>query len=87
MEVAVWDTYVKRMDGKMMHFDIIVPKELKDKKTIFNFGKEYLQSKKQTGSVLETNECRFCHIEMANDQMIEGIRQRGYYIIEMENCQ
>ncbi len=25
MEVSVWDTYVPRGDGKVMHFDILVP--------------------------------------------------------------
>ena len=32
MKVAVWDTYVKRMDGKTMHFAILVLQELEDEK-------------------------------------------------------
>ena len=87
MEVAIWDTYVTRNNGKVMHFDIVVPKELKDEQKIFNFGKDYLQSKNQARQILEANECQFCHIEKANDMMIDSIKQKGYYIIEMENCE
>jgi len=28
MKVAVWDTYVTKKDGSVMHFDIIVPEEI-----------------------------------------------------------
>ena len=38
MEVAVWDTYVTRKDGKVMHFDIIVPADLTDEKIILAYG-------------------------------------------------
>jgi len=30
MKVAVWDTYVTRKEGNIMHFDVIVPEEIKD---------------------------------------------------------
>ena len=30
MKIAVWDTYVQRDDDKTMHFDILVPSDLKD---------------------------------------------------------
>ena len=42
MKVSVWDTYVERRDGKTMHFDILVPSELKNEQTIYGYGKEYL---------------------------------------------
>ena len=43
MKVAVWDTYVTKRDGTVMHFDIITPNHIKDEKTIHTFGKKYLQ--------------------------------------------
>lgn len=86
MKVAVWDTYVKRKDGRVMHFDILVPVEVKNEETIFNFGKDYLQSVKEAGQVLSANECQFCHVEQATDEMVVNIQQKGYYIIEMQNC-
>lgn len=47
MKVAVWDTYVNKKDGSVMHFDIIAPDHMKDENTIIIFGKDYLQSKNQ----------------------------------------
>lgn len=86
MKVAVWDTYVKRKDGRVMHFDILAPIDASNKETIFTFGKDYLQSKNEGGQILSANECRFCHVEIATDEMVAGIQQKGYYIIEMQNC-
>ena len=45
MAIAVWDTYVKRNDGLIMHFDILVPSDMTDEKKIFAFGQNYLRSK------------------------------------------
>lgn len=86
MKVAVWDTYVTGKDGKTMHFDIIVPQTLKDTTTIYNYGKDYLKIKGQEGQPLTSEECKFCHIEAATPEMLESIAQKGFYIIEMENC-
>ena len=86
MKVAVWDTYVKRESGKLMHFDILVPNTITEEQTIFNFGKNYLKTKPfQTGQ-LSAKECRLCHIEQATFDIISSIEKKGYYIIEMENC-
>jgi Domain of unknown function (DUF2024) len=47
MQVAVWDTYVTKKDGTVMHFDILVPDKLKDEEMIYNYGKDYLTTKNQ----------------------------------------
>lgn len=86
MKVSVWDTYVKRKDGGDMHFDILVPSTLEDTDTIFGYGKEYLKRKPFETGELSSNECRFCHIEHAPEEVISSIEKSGYYIIEMENC-
>ena len=44
MKVAVWDTYVDKRDGSVMHFDIIAPVETDDKEQIYNYGREYLKT-------------------------------------------
>nr|WP_313885122.1 DUF2024 family protein [uncultured Allomuricauda sp.] len=86
MEVSVWDTYVPRGDGKVMHFDILVPSTTIDTDVIFGYGREYLNSKSfQTGK-LSTNECRFCHMQSAPENVVKNIETEGYHIIEMENC-
>ncbi len=86
MQVAVWDTYVTKKDGKVMHFDIIVPAELKDENTIYNYGKEYLKTKNQEGQPLTSEESKYCHTEKIRTQWEADIREKGYYILEMENC-
>lgn len=86
MKVAVWDTYVTKKDGSIMHFDIIAPQEIRDTTIIHNYGKDYLKSKGQDGQLLTSKECSFCHIESVRPHWEAEINQKGYYIIEMENC-
>lgn len=90
MKVAVWDTYVLRKDGKIMHFDILVPQELKDEKTIFEYGKIYLKTKSFKTKKLTADECTFCHYEDIDKEKKEEIhtiiQKKGYAIVEFENC-
>jgi hypothetical protein len=87
MKVAVWDTYVKKKNGTIMNFDIMVPDSQKNETIIYGYGKEYLQSKSIVGYELTSEECTFCHIEQATDEMIQSIDDKGYCIIELKNCQ
>ncbi|PTT02007.1 DUF2024 domain-containing protein, partial [Flavobacterium sp. HMWF030] len=64
MKVAVWDTYVTRKDGKIMHFDILVNESDKADQ-VFEYGKNYLRTISQEGQVLTSKECKFCHIDKA----------------------
>jgi len=86
MQVAVWDTYVTKKDGTIMHFDIIVPTEIKIADIIHSYGKAYLKSKNQEGQALTSKECRFCHIESVKPKWEAEIKQKGYFVYEMENC-
>ena len=86
MKVAVWDTYVKREDGSIMHFDIMVSDAVTDEQTVFDYGKTYLKSKPFSTNTLSANECRLCHTEHASAEIIAAIEKNGYSILEMENC-
>lgn len=86
MKVAVWDTYVTKRDGTIMHFDILAPDSVTDEKVIHSFGKDYLKSRNESARPLTAKECAFCHIEEATQQMLLSIEQKGYYIIEMQGC-
>ena len=85
MKAAVFDTYVTKKNGQVMHFDIIVKEGTNFNKVQF-YGVEYLASKGQAGQALSTNECKFCHIEEATTEIQNQINTKGYYIIEMEGC-
>lgn len=86
MQVAVWDTYVTKKDGTIMHFDIIAPEGIEDAETIYAYGRAYLKTKGEEGQPLSSEECTFCHIESLQPKHEEEIKRNGYYIVEMENC-
>lgn len=90
MKVAIWDTYVLREDNKIMHFDILVPEKLKDEKIIFGYGKTYLKTKPFKTKKLTADECSFCHYENIKkeqkEKLFNTIKEKGYAIIEFENC-
>lgn len=86
MKISVWDTYLKREDGKVMHFDILAPTEVEDVEIILGYGKDYLRNKPFVTNDLTSKECRFCHIEHPSEMVINDIKRKGYSIIEMENC-
>lgn len=86
MKVAVWDTYVTKNEGSIMHFDIIVPVETNDPEQIYSYGREYLRTKGLEGQPLSSKESQFCHIEAMKPEWEEDIRQKGYTIVEMEYC-
>ena len=86
MKIAVWDTYVTKKDGSVMHFDILAPAEINDTMIIHNYGKEYLKSKGQDGQALASEECTFCHVETLRPDWEADIKGKGYFILEMENC-
>ena len=86
MQIAVFDTYVKRPDGRRMHFDILVPNEGKNLEAVLAFGHRYLSTKGIPASTLSASECRFCHIELAPATLEREIHAQGFSIIEMENC-
>lgn len=86
MKVAVWDTYVTKKNGEIMHFDIIAPDNVKNTETIYGYGRAYLATKGQEGQSLTSKECRFCHIESLRPAWADLIAKQGYFIIEMEGC-
>jgi len=85
MKAAVFDTYVTRKNGSVMHFDIIT-QEGESIEHVIQYGKEYLETKNEGDQVLSPKECRFCHIEMATNEMEISILSKGYFILEMEGC-
>tara|TARA_R110001599_G_scaffold161642_5_gene350323 strand:- start:41963 stop:42229 length:267 start_codon:yes stop_codon:yes gene_type:complete len=86
MKIAVWDTYVKRSDGIIMHFDILVDSTLQDAEKVFRYGQAYLDTKSFETEKLTSKECIFCHVERPTEALTTEIETNGFSIIEMENC-
>jgi hypothetical protein len=85
MECAVYDTYVTKKDGKIMHFDVIVEASTPHEKAI-EYGKEYLKQVGQGDQKMTQEECQFCHIQEAPEPVDKDIQDKGYYIQKMEGC-
>ncbi|MGI0036982.1 MAG: DUF2024 family protein [Nitrososphaera sp.] len=85
MECAVYDTYVTKKDGRIMHFDVIVEASTEHGKAI-EYGKQYLVSVGQSGQKMTSEECQFCHIQAAPPFVEKAISQSGYWIQKMEGC-
>ena len=86
MKVSIWDTYVQKKDGEVMHFDIVAPDDITDEATIYEMGRKYLQSKDMQDFNLSAKQCSFCHHELASEEMEASISSQGFYIVEMEGC-
>lgn len=86
MQIAIWDTYVRREGGLMMHFDILVPTEFQNKTLVLGYADQYLSEKNFFVEDIRSSRCQFCHIEQASDEVKLKINQRGFDIIEFENC-
>lgn len=84
--VTVWDTYVTKKNGQIMHFDIIAPVAVTDTAVIHGYGRDYLATKGQAGQKLTAKECRRCHVRKLSPQWEADINKQGYYILEMEGC-
>jgi hypothetical protein len=85
IECAVYDTYVTKKDGKVMHFDVIVEANTSHEKAI-EYGKQYLSSIGQAEQKMTQEECQFCHIQEAPPMVEKDIQARGYFIQKMEGC-
>jgi hypothetical protein len=85
MECAVYDTYVTKKDGRIMHFDVIVEANTTHEKAI-DYGKEFLEQVGQDGQKMTQEECQFCHIQEAPPVVAKEIENRGYFIQKMEGC-
>jgi hypothetical protein len=85
MECAVYDTYVRKKDGKIMHFDVVVEASTPHERAI-EYGKQYLSIAGQTEQKMTQEECQFCHIQEAPPFVEKAINQSGYWIQKMEGC-
>ena len=84
MNVAIWDTYIKRANGSVIHIDIVVPEEVKSEATIYSYGQVYLSSIAEEGEI-DSDYCQYCHVEEPTTQMVNDINNKGFSIIRLED--
>ena len=84
MKAAVWDSYIKKDNGNVLHFDVVVPDSRSETAIVYKYAYEYLKSKGIDSAEINVKNCQFCHIENLTDEMISDIESKGFYIIEMD---
>ncbi|MFQ5355048.1 MAG: DUF2024 family protein [Mariprofundaceae bacterium] len=84
MNIHVYDTYAQGNNGKLLHFDIFLPKN--NSLTALKIARQWLTEIGEDGDKLTQERCRFCHTESANANVAEAIEKDGYYILQMEGC-
>jgi len=85
MKVAIYDTYVKKLDNKgTYHFDIVIEKDKFTNEEVITFGKQYLKSINAKYHDFSISECQFCHIETPTEEIINAINIKNYYIITLD---
>ncbi len=84
MKIQVYDTYARRTDGVVMHFDVFTAG--KDDAKAYEYALEWL-AEIGADAELSQNHCRFCHSQQSPSPEVDtAITQKGYYIYKMENC-
>lgn len=85
MEVDVYDTYAKSHEGRVLHFDVLVPRGVSGDKALF-FAKKWLEEIGENAEGLDQSRCQFCHSEKAHIRVEKDIQNQGYHILQMEGC-
>lgn len=88
MKIAVFDTYVTRLNGQVMHFDVPVREADKQIEQVLRLGWRYLVAKGVPSDTLSAQECRFCHMESATAPVQQAVKPKrdGFAIIELNDC-
>jgi hypothetical protein len=84
MKIAVFDTYVKKRDGAILHFDVLVPEN--SGQHAEKFARQWLASIGLPADAFDLQSCRYCHSESPKPDVMQQIRSQGYYILQMEGC-
>jgi hypothetical protein len=85
MNCDVFDTYVTRANGQILHFDVIVPSGTPPT-AVQAFGQGYLTALGVPDGKVTAERCRFCHVEQATPEMQQAIEEQGYFIVALEGC-
>ena len=81
MKIHVYDTHVKTVTGKYLHFDVLVDDSNSVK--VKQFAENYLADQGIEAENIELQSCNFCHSEIANPQVQQDITSKGHCIIPL----
>ena len=84
MDIHVYDTYVKNKNGDIMHFDVLT--EVKELEKALEYAKQWLATIGEGDAQVTGEECRFCHTQEAPPQVVNEIKEKGFFIQKMDGC-
>ena len=85
MKIDVYDSYATKQNGQIMHFDVLVESNTPASQAL-SFGQQWLGSLGEQAQALTQSRCNFCHSEIANPKVRDEIKQRGFFILQLEGC-
>ena len=84
MNVDVYDTHVRTVEGNLLHFDIMLPSD-EGNRAIY-YANQWLLSIGRIPEKITRENCRYRHTETATPAIRKRIREHGYFVIQMEGC-
>ena len=84
MNVDVYDTHVRTVEGNLLHFDIMLPSD-EGNRAIY-YANQWLLSIGRIPEKITRENCRYRHTETATPEIRKRIREHGYFVIQMEGC-
>ena len=84
MTVKVYDTHVRTHDGRYIHFDVLLDRS--DVEFARACARRFIAEMEVEDQDISLNDCRFCHVEPSNPEVLEAIARQGYYIIKLQGC-
>lgn len=85
MNIDVYDSYAKAVDGRLMHFDVFV-KSGTSPELALRYGRDWLERIGENPAGLVQSRCNFCHTEVANPEVQRAVEYEGFFILQMEGC-
>ena len=84
MNVDVYDTYVRTVEGDLLHFDVLLPAG--DGIRARQYAYQWLRSIGRNPQETTLEKCHYCHSESSDPETQLQIDQYGYFIIPIEGC-
>jgi len=84
MNVNIYDTHVRTVEGDLLHFDVLLPAG--EGFMAVYFAKKWMLSVGKIPREITQENCRYRHTETATPEVQKRIHEHGYFIIQMEGC-
>ena len=85
MKALVYDSFAPKREGRLLHFDVLVPAGT-SAETALAAGRAFLEQLGEDPMRLEQSRCTFCHVETAPPEVAANIRATGHYILPLDGC-